>query len=392
MRTSTKKFSAGFAVFSLLFVMNTSQVAAKNSDINSRKLTKWDYYSYKYVGDKLQRNILPSQDFSGCDPCSWTTKDIRNEQNFESIRVQSFKAIKAFRSAKKAAPANIEWLITKNTTPSLIKMYKKLNVDAINYWQPEMINPLPYRLLIGTEKDRAEVKSILSKTENGLKSLPMMNNFFDRYSKLQDYEKDRPVGGGMPEKDKLISNGRNVFQVVYHVGSFTTDQKVFVTTPAHEITHLLQINRSKAVGYEKNMPVSLWEGSAVLFGAGIPLPNVAWYSDELDHQLFRFLSNFATKVPMKNEADVIKLLTMAEKPNSEVSIEAGYYVGAVLFEWLIAKHGVQKFLNLLDAAATSPSFDDAMLKTYGEGKAKIYSQAAPYVLKNYKRVLDVFNS
>jgi hypothetical protein len=392
MRKSAKKISATLAVFSLLFVMNSAQVAAKSSDINYRKLTKWDYYSYKYVGDKLQRNILPSQDFVGCDPCSWTTKDARNDQNFESIRVQSFKAIKAFRSNKKASPAIIEWLITKNTNPSLAKIYKKLNADAINYWQSEIISPLPYRLLIGTERDRTEVKAILSKTENGLKSLPMMNNFFDRYSRLQDYEKDRPVGGGMPEKDKLISNGRNVYQVVYHVGSFTTDQKVFVTTPAHEITHVLQINRSKAVGYEKNMPVSLWEGSAVLFGAGIPMPNIAWYSDELDHQLFRFLSNFATKIAMKNEADVIKLLTMAEKPNSEVSIEAGYYVGAVFFEWLIAKHGVQKFLNLLDAAATSQSFNDAMLKTYGETKNKIYAQSASYVLKNYKRVLEVFNS
>jgi hypothetical protein len=140
------------------------------------------------------------------------------------------------------------------------------------------------------------------------------------------------------------------------------------------------------------MPPSLWEGSAVLFGSGIPMSNVAWYSDELDHQLMRFLSNFATKVPMNTEADAVNLLIKAERTDAEVSIEAGYYVGAILFEWLIAKYGVQKFLDLVDATGTAPSFNDAIIKAYGIGKADIYKQAAPYVLKSYQRVLKVFNS
>jgi hypothetical protein len=392
MKITGKKCLAIIAAISLLLVSQPSMVSAKGADTNNRKFTKWDYYSYKYVGDKLQRQILPSQDFTGCNPCSWTSKDARSAKSFDPIRVQAFKAIKAFGSNKKAAPSTIEWVPTKNVQPSLLKMYKKLNTDAINYWQAELSNPLPYRLLIGTEKDRVEVKTRLSETENGLSSLQMMNNFFDRYSKLQDYEKARPVGGGMPGKDTLISNGKDIYLVTYHVGSFTTDQKVFTTTTAHEITHILQIDRSKNIGYNNDMPPTLWEGSAVLFGSGIPMSNVAWYSDELDHQLMRFLSNFATKVPMKTEADAVNLLVKAERTDAEVSIEAGYYVGAVLFEWLVAKYGVQKYLDLLVATGTAPSFNDAMIKAYGVGKADIYKQAAPYVLKNYQRVLKVFNS
>ena len=392
MKITDKKSLAVIAAVSLLIVSQPSMVSAKGADTNNRKFTKWDYYSYKYVGDKLQRQILPSQDFNGCNPCSWTSKDARSAKSFDPIRAQAFKAIKTFGSNKKAAPSTIEWVPTKNVQPSLLKMYKKLNTDAINYWQAELSNPLPYRLLIGTEKDRAEVKTILSETQNGPSSLQMMNNFFDRYSKLQDYEKARPVGGGMPGKDTLISNGKDIYLVTYHVGSFTTDQKVFTTTTAHEITHILQIDRSKNIGYNNDMPPTLWEGSAVLFGSGIPMSNVAWYSDELDHQLMRFLSNFAAKVPMKTEADAVNLLVKAERTDAEVSIEAGYYVGAVLFEWLVAKYGVQKYLNLLDATGTAPSFNDAMIKAYGLGKADIYKQAAPYVLKNYQRVLKVFNS
>jgi hypothetical protein len=392
MKITGKKSLAIIAAISLLFVSQPSMVSAKSGDTNNRKFTKWDYYSYKYVGDKMQRQILPSQDFNGCNPCSWTSKDARGTKGFDPIRAQAFKAIKAFGSNKKAAPSTIEWVPTKNVQPSLLKMYKKLNTDAINYWQAELSNPLPYRLLIGTEKDRAEVKTRLSESQNGPTSLQMMNNFFDRYSKLQDYEKARPVGGGMPGKDTLISSGKDIYLVTYHVGSFTTDQKVFTTTTAHEITHILQIDRSKNIGYSNDMPPTLWEGSAVLFGSGIPMPNVAWYSDELDHQLMRFLSNYATKVPMKTEADAVNLLVKAERTDADVSIEAGYYVGAVLFEWLVAKYGVQKYLDLLDATGTAPSFNDAMKKAYGVGKADIYKQAAPYVLKNYQRVLKVFNS
>jgi hypothetical protein len=94
---------------------------------------------------------------------------------------------------------------------------------------------------------------------------------------------------------------------------------------------------------------------------------------------------------MKTEADVVNLLIKAERTDAEISIEAGYYIGAVLFEWIVAKHGVEKYLELLDATATAPSFNDAMKKTYGVGKDEIYKQAAPYVLKNYQRVLNVFN-
>jgi hypothetical protein len=392
MKSTGKKSFAIIAAISILFVSQPSMVSAKSSETNTRKFTKWDYYSYKYDGEKLQRQILPSQDFSGCEPCAWTGKDARNAKSFDPIRARAFKTIKAFGAKKNIAKSEVEWVITKSVQPSLVKMYKKLNTDAINYWQSELSNPLPYRLLIGTEKDRAEVKSKLFETRNGPTSLQMMNNFFDRYSKLQDYEKARPVGGGMPGKDTLISNGQDVYLVTYHVGSFTTDQKVFATTTAHEITHVLQIDRSNNIGYNNNMPPSLWEGSAVLFGSGIPMSNVAWYSDELDHQLMRFLSNYATKVPMKTEADAVNLLIKAERTDAEVSIEAGYYVGAILFEWLIAKYGVQKFLGLVDATGTAPSFNDAMIKAYGIGKADIYKQAAPYVLKSYQRVLKVFNS
>ena len=392
MKNSGKKSLVVLASLSLIFIALPSVAEAQGSYTNSRKFTRWDYYSYKYVGTTLQRQVLPSENNAGCNPCAWTSKDSRGAKSFDPIRAQAFNAIKAFGKNQKLPQTEIDWRFTKNVQPSLVKMYKKLNTDALTYWQSKLVKPLPYRMVVGTEKDRTEYKTILSESENGPNSLTMINGFFDRYAKLQDYEKVRPVGGGTPIKDVLTSGKKDVYQVLYHLGSFTTDQKVFATTPAHELTHVLQMDRSNNIGYNNNMPPTLWEGSAVLFGAGIPMSNVAWYSDELDHQLMRFLSNFAKKTPMKTEADVVNLLIKAERTDAEISIEAGYYLGAVLFEWIVAKHGVRKYLELLDATATAPSFNDAMKKTYGVGKDEFYKQAAPYVLKNYQRVLKVFNS
>lgn len=390
-RATVKKFALVLS-FSLTAVIQPTIVSAASSDVNTRQFTRWDYYSYKYVGNNLQRKVLPSENMTNCNPCSWTKKDIRTAKAFDPIRAQAFAEIKRFGKNKKPELSEINWLFSKNVQPSLVKMYKKLNTDSLNYWHAEIRDPIPYRMIVGTEKDRDEVKANLAETEGGLESLEGMNRFFDRYANLKDYEKVRPVGGGSPRRDKLITSNQDVYLVTYHVGSFTTDQKVFVTTPAHEITHVLQTNRSNNVGYNNKMPVSLWEGSAVLFGSGIPMPNIAWYSDELDHQLQRFFSNYATKVKMNNESDAVNLLLKAEKTNSDMSVEAGYYIGAILFEYLIAKYGVQKFLDLVDATGTETSFDNALLKAYGQNRSEIYKKSAPYVLKTYQRVLKVFNS
>jgi hypothetical protein len=58
---------------------------------------------------------------------------------------------------------------------------------------------------------------------------------------------------------------------------------------------------------------------------------------------------------------------------------------------LIGKYGVEKYIQLLDSTGTAPSFNEAMIKTYGMSKDEVYKKAAPYVLKNYLRVLKVFN-
>jgi hypothetical protein len=207
---------------------------------------------------------------------------------------------------------------------------------------------------------------------------------------LAKWEKARPLGGGQASIDTFVSNGSKVFLVTYHVASFTGEKTFFFTTPAHEVTHIFQSVLSNEVGYKNGMPISLWEGSAVLFGAGIAMTNVGWYSDELDHVLMRLLSGSDSKVQMRTEADAVKLLIEAENPLTGLGTSAGYNVGPLLFEWLIAKYGVEKFISLVSATGTAKSFDEALQQSIGITKEDLYSAAAPYVLKSYQRVQKVF--
>jgi hypothetical protein len=120
------------------------------------------------------------------------------------------------------------------------------------------------------------------------------------------------------------------------------------------------------------------------------MTNVGWYSDELDHVLMRLLSGSDSKVQMRTEADAIKLLIEAENPLTGLGTSAGYNVGPLLFEWLIAKYGVEKFISLVSATGTAKSFDEALQQSIGITKEDLYLAAAPYVLKSYQRVQKVF--
>ena len=120
------------------------------------------------------------------------------------------------------------------------------------------------------------------------------------------------------------------------------------------------------------------------------MPNLGWYSDELDHVMMRFLTGNDRSVQMRSNADAVKLLIAAEDPRTEIGNSAGYNVGPLLFEWFVAQYGVEKFVSLVQATASASSFDEALKQTIGLSKDQLYEAAAPYVLKSYQRVQKVF--
>lgn len=376
-------------LFLSISVINAHAESMKAST-NTRDFTRWDYYSYMYVGEKLNRLILPGENFKNCKPCKWTNADGRKARNFDPVRVKAFEEIKKFGQQSSNSLPLVEWNFTPNVQPDLKKAMTKLNEQAMRYWKNSINAEIPYKIVVGNEKSGAILEKYLNETKSGGEQIPAFNSFFERYKNLPKWEKARPLGGGQASIDTLVSTGNKVFLVTYHVASFTGEKTYFFTTPAHEVTHIFQSVLSNEIGYQNGMPISLWEGSAVLFGAGISMPNVAWYSDELDHVMMRFLSGSDSKVQMRTSADAKKLLQDAENPLTELGTSAGYNVGPLLFEWFIAKYGVEKFVSLVKYTGTATSFDDALQQSVGVSKDQLYEAAAPYVLKSYQRVQKIF--
>lgn len=377
---------------SLLLTVNqlTANAQSTKAGANTRDFTRWDYYSYKYVGEKLNRLILPAENFTNCKPCKWTNADGRKSRNFDPVRTKAFEEIKKFgRQASKPLP-KIDWNFTQSVQPDLKRVMIKLNEQAMRYWSSTINSDTPYMVVVGEDKSRTELARLLGQTNNGSDQITAFNSFFDRYQSLPKWEKVRPLGGGQAVIDEDVSSGKKIFLVTYHVASFTTEKTYFFTTPGHEVTHIFQGIRSNQVGYTKNMPISLWEGTAVLFGAGISMPNLGWYSDELDHVMMRFLSGNDRSVEMRSNTDAVKLLEAAEDPLTDIGNSAGYNVAPLLFEWLVAQYGVEKLVSLVEATSTAASFDAAVQQTLGFSKTQLYEAAAPYVLKSYQRVQKIF--
>ena len=377
------------SLLSFIGVISAHAETAKVSS-NTREFTRWDYYSYRYVGEKINRIVLPAENFRNCKPCKLTNADSRKSSAFHPIRAKAFEEIKKFgRQGAMPLPV-ISWNFTQSVQPDLKKVMIKLNEQAMKYWSSSINSDVPYMVIVGEEKSRSELAKLLELTKKGGEQLPAFNSFFDRYQSLPKWEKPRPLGGGQASIDVDSISEKKVFLLTYHVASYTTEKTYFFTTPSHEVTHIFQSLLSNEVGYGKGMPISLWEGSAVLFGAGISMPNLGWYSDELDHVFMRFLSEHDRSVEMRNNADAVKLLKAIEDPRTAVGNSGGYNVGPLLFEWFVAQYGVAKYVSLVESTATANSFDEALKQTIGLSKDQVYESAAPYVLKSYQRLQKIF--
>jgi hypothetical protein len=391
-RKTLNTFILAVLSFSLLVSMHqgSAQGQTNKASTNARDFTRWDYYSYKYVGEKLNRLILPGENFNNCKPCKWTNADARKSRNFHTVRAKAFEEIKKFGSQTAMPLPRIEWSFTQSVQPDLKKVMIKLNEQAMKYWSSSINSDIPYSVIVGEEKSREELTRLLVQTTKGSDQLSSFNSFFDRYQSLPKWEKVRPLGGGQAVIDANATSGKKLFLLTYHVASYTSEKTYFFTTPGHEVTHIFQSYRSNEIGYTSDMPISLWEGTAVLFGAGISMPNLGWYSDELDHVMMRFLSGNDRSVEMRSNKDAVELLKAAEDPRTDVGNSAGYNVGPLLFEWFVAKYGVEKFVSLVEATGTAASFDEALKQTIGLSKEQLYEYAAPYVLKSYQRVQKIF--
>jgi hypothetical protein len=61
-------------------------------------------------------------------------------------------------------------------------------------------------------------------------------------------------------------------------------------------------------------------------------------------------------------------------------------VGALLYEWVIAKYGFDSYIRILENLPKNADYSDTIKAALGISKAELYQGAAPYILAAFNRL------
>lgn len=84
--------------------------------------------------------------------------------------------------------------------------------------------------------------------------------------------------------------------------------------------------------------------------------------------------------------DVIKVMRATESFEPEAAFEMSYAIGALIYEWIIAEYGFQKFTQLVKLIGRRSTLDQALQESIGIGKNELYVKSAPYLLSVFERI------
>jgi len=335
---------------------------------------------YRYVNGVLERQASASG--------KYFTTDSRKETEFDPIRVKAFQEIRSRVNNAPHPNFTFNWDVKKDF-PTEIASYSKDYVEAAaSFWGWVFKEPISVPSQLVTEKDLEWQKAQEVKFSDTVDILTQMGS--------DDYKNHAPfLGGGGhywfrspadPKLYTLLNFQTPSYAMTSYLGS------TWVMVPAHEVTHIIQDYYRKGIGdpdvvaSDRRTHATFQEGTATLFGYGIALKNLGWYSDGLDEFLY---SNFKYEKfwkPVKTTDDVIKVLEACEARTNEATHGASYPVGALLYEWVIANYGFDSYLHILENLASHPDYSDTIKAALGISKEEMYKSAAPYILAAFKRV------
>ena len=335
---------------------------------------------YRYINGILERQAS----ISG----KYFTTDSRKESDFDQVRVKAFQEIRSKISNSPHINLVFNWDIKKDF-PLEIAAYSKDYVEAAaSFWGWVFKEPISVPAQLVTEKDLEWQKAQDVKFSDTVDLLIRMNT-------AEFKNQNSFLGGGAhywfrsPEEPKLYT------LLNFQTPSFATTSymgSTWVMVPAHEVTHIIQDYYRKGIGdpdvvtSDRRTHATFQEGTATLFGYGIAMKNLGWYSDGLDEFLY---SNFKYEKfwkPVKTVDDVIEILEATEARTNEATHSASYPVGALLYEWVIAKFGFESYVHILENLASNPNYSDTIQAALGISKDEMYKGAAPYILAAFKRV------
>lgn len=335
---------------------------------------------YRYVNGILERQANSSGKFFSTDS--------RKITSFDPIRVKAYEEIRARITNALHPNLKFVWDV-KTQFPSEIAAYSKDYVEAAaSFWGSVFKEQLTVPAQLVTEQDLEWEKTQEIKFSDTVDILTRFTT--DAYKKYTPF-----MSGGAHYWHKN-PNDPNVYSLLnFQTPSYATSSKIastWVMVPAHEVTHIVQDYYRKGDGgnditsFDLRTNATFQEGTATLFGYGISMNNIGWYSDGLDESLYGNFKNDNYSKPVKTVDDVINILKETEARTNDSTHNSSYSIGAMLYEWVIAKYGFDSYMRILENLSKNSDYSDTIKTALGISKVELYQSAAPYILAAFKRL------
>jgi len=164
-----------------------------------------------------------------------------------------------------------------------------------------------------------------------------------------------------------------------------------LAVPSHELFHVVQDfyrfnGKPQYLVTEEIKDLSMRpvfrEGGATFMAYSSSLTDFAQYENGLVFDKNWFAKEFSNDFKALNSnEDVVALLVKLERLDRSGRL---YGLGTFLHEWLIANHGLDKFISLTKKHNVGKEFNELFTETYGMSLKDAYTKAAPHILERVK--------
>jgi hypothetical protein len=310
------------------------------------------------------------------------------------VNATAKKAFDIIQSAKtQSSNLTYTYRIGNFAAPDVAKVVQRYVENAAQVYSLFLDSPRVVTIHVYTEKDMpALLENTMFATQTGLK-------FFTDWWVKDESQINASYGfPGTFYNSECSTSTNQCTGPAGHAGAaypsrataLTLDQHS-LSVPSHELFHVMQDfyrfnGKPQYLVTEEVKDLSMRpvfrEGGASFMALSSSLTDFAQYEDGVTFYKTWAAKEFAADIKgLNSPEDVVSLLVKLERLDRSARL---YGLGVYLHEWLIANHGLDKFIALTKKHNVGKEFNELFTETYGMSLKDAYTKAAPHILERVK--------
>ena len=310
------------------------------------------------------------------------------------VNATAKKAFDIIQSAKtQSSNLTYTYRIGNFAAPDVAKVVQRYVENAAQIYSLFLDSPRVVTIHVYTEKDMpALLENTMFATQTGLK-------FFTDWWVKDESQINASYGfPGTFYNSECSTSTNQCTGPAGHAGAaypsrataLTLDQHS-LSVPSHELFHVMQDfyrfnGKPQYLVTEEVKDLSMRpvfrEGGASFMALSSSLTDFAQYEDGVTFYKNWAAKEFAADIKgLNSPEDVVSLLVKLERLDRSARL---YGLGVYLHEWLIANHGLDKFISLTKKHNVGKEFNELFTETYGMSLKDAYTKAAPHILERVK--------